>query len=448
MKIQFSDDFVWGVSTASYQIEGGVKEGGRGETIWDRFSHIPGRILHGDNGDMACDCYHRVQEDIALLKELGVKAYRFSIAWSRIFPRGYGDVSKEGLAYYRELIDGLNEAGIVPYVTLYHWDLPQKLQDEGGWCNRKTAEHFRDFCKVVFTEFGEKVHHWITLNEPWVVSFVGHYQGDMAPGMHDFSAALQTAHVQLLGHGMVVQLFRSMGLEGEIGLTLNLCPKEPLTDKAEDLAAAVRHDGYANRWFLDPVYFGTYPEDMWKWYENRGVTMPEILDKDMELISVPVDFLGFNYYNIDYTVDDKNVWPIEFATGFSGGNPMTHYQMPVIPEGLYKILVRLHKDYHPSKIYITENGASYQEHPDRNGQILDEARIDCIYTHLEMAHKAMEEGVPLAGYFVWSLFDNFEWATGYENQFGLVYVDHKNQKRIKKKSFDWFRQVMEKGGLD
>lgn len=448
MKIQFSDDFVWGVSTASYQIEGGVKEGGRGETIWDRFSHIPGRVLHSDNGDMACDCYHRVQEDIALLKELGVKAYRFSIAWSRIFPRGYGEVSKEGLAYYRELIDGLNEAGIVPYVTLYHWDLPQKLQDEGGWCNRKTAEHFRDFCKVVFTEFGEKVHHWITLNEPWVVSFVGHYQGDMAPGMHDFSAALQTAHVQLLGHGMVVQLFRSMGLEGEIGLTLNLCPKEPLTDKAEDLAAAERHDGYANRWFLDPVYFGTYPEDMWKWYENRGVTMPEILDKDMELISVPVDFLGFNYYNIDYTVDDKNVWPIEFATGFSGGNPMTHYQMPVIPEGLYKILIRLHKDYHPSKIYITENGASYQEHPDRNGQILDEARIDYIYTHLEMAHKAMEEGVPLAGYFVWSLFDNFEWATGYENQFGLVYVDRKTQKRIKKKSFDWFRQVMEKGGLD
>lgn len=448
MKIEFPENFVWGVTTASYQIEGAVKEGGRGETIWDRFSHIPGRVLHSDHGDIACDSYHRVQEDVALLKELGVKAYRFSIAWARIFPSGYGKVSEEGLSYYRALIDGLADAGIEPYITLYHWDLPQKLQDEGGWCNRKTAEYFRDYCRLLFQEFGAKVHHWITLNEPWVVSFLGHYTGEMAPGIRDFSAALQTAHVLLLAHGMAVDVFRSMNLEGEIGITLNLCPKEALTNTSEDQAAAVRHDGYANRWFLDPVFRGKYPEDMWNWYEKHGVVLPDIKEGDMKTISVPVDFLGINYYNIDYTVEDKSVWPIEFITGFSGGNPMTHYQMPVIPEGIYKILVRVHQDYHPSKMYITENGASYQEHPDRNGKISDDARIDYIYTHLEKAKKAMDEGVPLGGYFVWTLMDDFEWSTGYENQFGLVYVDRKTLKRTKKKSFDWYRHVIRENGLE
>lgn len=443
----FPENFVWGVTTASYQTEGGVKEDGRGETIWDRFSHIPGRILHDDNGDTACDTYHRIEEDVELLKELGAKAYRFSVAWARIFPNGYGEVCEKGLEYYERLIDRLLDAGIELYVTLYHWDLPQKLQDEGGWTNRKTAEHFLEYCRLLFDKFRGKVRHWITLNEPWVVSFMGHYTGEMAPGIRDFSAALLTAHIQLLAHGMAVQAFRTMKIPGEIGITLNLCPKEALTESEEDKKAAVRHDGYANRWFLNPLFCGKYPEDMWEWYKQNNVVMPEIKNGDMECISVPVDFLGFNYYNIDYTVEDKSVWPLEFRTGFSGGNPMTHYQMPVIPEGLYKILMRLHKEYRLKKIYITENGASYQEHPDRKGEIQDEARIDYLYTHIEKAAEAMKKGVPLAGYFVWSFFDNFEWATGYENQFGLVYVDRKTQERIKKKSFQWYKNVINENGL-
>lgn len=443
----FPENFVWGVTTASYQTEGGVKEDGRGETIWDRFSHIPGRILHDDNGDTACDTYHRIEEDVELLKELGVKAYRFSVAWARIFPNGYGEVCEKGLEYYERLVDMLLDAGIEPYVTLYHWDLPQKLQDEGGWTNRKTAEHFLEYCRLLFDKFGGKVCHWITLNEPWVVSFMGHYTGEMAPGIRDFSAALLTAHIQLLAHGMAVNVFREMEIPGEIGITLNLCPKESLTDLEEDKKAAVRHDGYGNRWFLNALFRGEYPEDMWKWYKKRHVVLPEIKNGDMECISAPVDFLGFNYYNIDYTVEDKYVWPLEFRTGFSGGNPMTHYQMPVIPEGLYKVLMRLYKEYHLKKIYITENGASYQEYPDRNGEIHDEQRIDYLYTHIEKAAEAIEEGVPLAGYFVWSLFDNFEWATGYENQFGLVYVDRKTQERIKKKSFQWYKNVIDENGL-
>lgn len=443
----FPENFVWGVTTASYQTEGGVKEDGRGETIWDRFSHIPGRILHDDNGDTACDTYHRIEEDVELLKELGAKAYRFSVAWARIFPNGYGEVCEKGLEYYERLIDRLLDAGIELYVTLYHWDLPQKLQDEGGWTNRKTAEHFLEYCRLLFDKFRGKVRHWITLNEPWVVSFMGHYTGEMAPGIRDFSAALLTAHIQLLAHGMAVQAFRTMKIPGEIGITLNLCPKEALTESEEDKKAAVRHDGYANRWFLNPLFCGKYPEDMWEWYKQNNVVMPEIKNGDMECISVPVDFLGFNYYNIDYTVEDKSVWPLEFRTGFSGGNPMTHYQMPVIPEGLYKILMRLHKEYRLKKIYITENGASYQEHPDRKGEIQDEARIDYLYTHIEKAAEAMKKGVPLAGYFVWPFFDNFEWATGYENQFGLVYVDRKTQERIKKKSFQWYKNVINENGL-
>lgn len=446
-KYIFPESFVWGVTTASYQTEGGTEEDGRGETIWDRFSHIPGRVLHNDNGDVACDAYHRIDEDVELLKELGVKAYRFSVAWARIFTDGYGKVCEKGLEYYERLIDKLLNAGIEPYVTLYHWDLPQKLQDEGGWTNRKTAEHFLEYCRLLFDKFRGKVHHWITLNEPWVVSFMGHYTGEMAPGIRDFSAALLTAHIQLLAHGMVVNAFREMEMPGEIGITLNLCPKESLTESEEDKNAAVRHDGYANRWFLDPLFRGKYPEDMWEWYKQNNVVMPEIKNGDMECISAPLDFLGFNYYNIDYTVEDKSVWPLEFRTGFSGGNPMTHYQMPVIPEGLYKILMRLHKEYRLKKIYITENGASYQDHPDRNGEIQDEARIDYLYTHIEKAAEAMKEGVPLAGYFVWSFFDNFEWATGYENQFGLVYVDRKTQERIKKKSFQWYKNVIDENGL-
>lgn len=444
----FPDGFRWGVSTASYQIEGGVLEGGRGETIWDRFSHIPGNVLHNDTGDIACDAYHHLEEDLDLLEELGITSYRFSVAWSRIFPNGYGEIAQDGVRYYDRLVDGLLERGIEPFLTLYHWDLPQALQDEGGWTNRRTAEHFRDFCVYLFEHFKGRVTQYITLNEPWVVAFAGHYTGEMAPGLRDFSAALQAAHVQLLGHGLALQAFRQGGYPGEIGITLNLSPKEPLTGQKEDAEAALRHDGYANRWFLEPIFHGSYPDDLWKFYQDQGVTMPKTEQKDFALISQPVDFLGINYYNIDYTAEEKSIWPIQFKTGFSAGNPMTHYQMPVTPDGIRKILVRVYQDYHPSKIYITENGASYQEHPDRHGNLPDEARIDYLATHLLKVKEAIEEGVPVAGYFVWTLMDDFEWNTGYENQFGLVYVDRKTGERIPKKSFSWYQKAAASNGKD
>jgi beta-glucosidase len=445
---KFSEEFVWGTSTAAYQIEGGCREDQKGESIWDRFTHIPGNVRNGDTGDEACDSYHRPKEDAQLSSDLGAGGYRFSISWSRVMPNGHGEVNEAGMRYYETLIDELLKRGVEPYVTLYHWDLPQKLQDEGGWANRKTAEYFRDFAEVMFQRFKGKVTHWTTLNEPWVVSFVGNYTGDMAPGIRDFSTALSAAHTLLLGHGMVVRLFREMNMEGEIGITLNLSPKAPLTEKAEDAKAAVRCDGYMNRWFLDPVFKGKYPEDMLEWYKNKGVILPEIQKGDMAQISEQIDFLGINYYNIDYTVNDSVIWPIELRTGLSGGHPVTYYNMPITPVGIYELLMRINQDYTPAKIYISENGASFQDIPGVNGEILDEYRIDYLYRHLNQCWRAIQDGVPLEGYFVWSLMDNFEWNTGYANQFGLIYVDRKTLKRTKKKSFEWYRNVILKNGID
>jgi beta-glucosidase len=448
---KFPKDFIWGTATAAYQVEGAWKEDGKGESIWDRFSHIPGNILHGDTGDVAVDCYHRVDEDIALNAELGADAYRFSISWARVLPDGYGRVNEKGLQDYEKLIDGLLEKGIEPYVTLYHWDLPQALQNEGGWANRQTACHFQEYCRLLFSRFGKKVKHWITLNEPWVVSFVGNYEGVMAPGIRDFSTALKVAHTQLLGHGLALHTFREMQekgeVSGEIGITLSLAPKKPLTESEQDQAAAFRHDGYANRWFLDPIFRGTYPEDMESWYQVHGVVLPDIWEGDMKLISGKMDFLGINYYNVDFTKNDPSVWPIEFRTGFANGYPMTHYQMPVTTWGIEELLERIQRDYAPNVIYITENGASFQDIPDRTGQVLDDYRIDYLYRHLDYCRNAIENGVPLKGYFCWSLFDNFEWATGYENRFGLVYVDHNTKERIRKKSFYWYQQVIRENGL-
>ena len=443
---EFPNDFIWGVSTASYQIEGGWNEGGRGESIWDRYAHIPGNILHGDTGDLACDCYHKAADDLELMKQLHLPAYRFSISWSRIFPDGYGKISQDGIRYYEELISGLLKNGIEPYVTLFHWDLPQKLQDEGGWANRLTAEHFAEYCGLLFQIFGDRVHHWITLNEPWVVSFGAFYENAFAPGGNDFSMAMAVAHGQLLGHGLAVKKFREMGLSGEIGIALSLSPKAPLTEKEEDYRAAVRLDGYMNRWFLDPIFTGSYPADMLELYEKRGCIMPDIRKGDMELISAPLDFLGINYYNIDFAEDDPGRWPIGVRTGFANGNPMTHYQMPITPDGIRQIIVRCWKDYHPAKILISENGASYQDHPDHRGEIPDEQRIDYLYRHIAKIGEALEEGAPVKGYFVWSLFDNFEWKTGFENQFGLVYIDRATRARIPKKSYYWYHDVIRENG--
>ena len=442
---RFPADFLWGVSTASYQIEGGVHEGGRGETIWDRFCHIPGKMTNADTGDIACGSYYRTQEDVEILKDLGVKAYRFSIAWARIIPDGFGAVSEEGLAYYEELVDTLLENGIEPFVTLYHWDLPQKVQDRGGWTNRETAFAFTKMCRILFERFGEKVKHYITINEPWVVCFEGYYTGNMAPGLTDFSAALQAAHHILFAHGLTVEAYRNTGLAGEIGITLNLCPKEPLTRSEADREAAMRFDGYANRWFLDPLFKCCYPQDLADWYKNRGVVLPYAEDGDMEVISREIDFLGVNYYNIDFTAAAEGPWPLEFRTGFFGGYPTTHYGWPVTPHGIRLILTRISEDYHPKKLYITENGASYTDRMGEDGRIRDDERITYIERHLEECANALRCGVPLAGYFVWSFMDNFEWNTGFENKFGLVHVDRATLVRTRKSSFYWYRDMIGRG---
>ncbi len=444
---KFPEGFVFGTATASYQIEGGWQEDGKGEGIWDRFSHIPGKIKNGDTADIAVDSYHRPEEDADFSGQLGAGGYRFSISWPRVIPEGHGEVNEKGLQYYDRLVDSLLERGVEPYVTLYHWDLPQALQDEGGWANRKTAYDFREYARVIFEHFRGRVRHWITLNEPWVSSFVGNYEGKFAPGLTDFSTALAVAHHQLLGHGLAVQLFREMKMDGDIGVVLNLCPRKPHTDTQEDRDAARRCDGYANRWFLDAVFRGRYPEDMTELYRTNGVVLPAVEDGDMALISQPLDFLGINYYCTEFVADDPAQWPVFLQIGYSNGNPMSDYGQPVTPDAIREILVRVDREYHPKAIYITENGASYKDIPDRNDEVHDPMRIDYLYRHLSSCLKAIEEGVPLRGYFCWSLFDNFEWASGYSIQFGLIYYDHATGKRIPKDSFYWYRDVIRNNGL-
>ncbi len=442
----FPKEFVWGVATASYQIEGGVNEGGRGESIWDRFSHIPGNTRFNANGDIACDHYHRWREDVAIMRELGLKSYRFSIAWPRVFPNGYGEVNEEGVAFYSELVDALLANGIEPCVTLYHWDLPQALQDEGGWTNRNTAGHYAAYCKLMFERLGGRVKRWVTLNEPWVVAFGGYFYGDFAPGVRDFSSALQAAHTQLLGHGMAVQLFREMRLPGEIGITLNLCPREGATASLADASAAARNDGFANRWFLDPLFKGGYPADMQAYYRGKNLVLPKVNPEDMRLIAEPVDFLGVNYYNVEFTKQDESVWPLAFSLE-RGPYDVTNYGWPIVARGLRDLLVRLHSEYGVGKLFVTENGASFLDVENIKGEVLDDCRIDYVERHLMACHEAVEKGVNLAGYYVWTLTDNFEWNTAYTQKFGLVYLRHGSLDRVIKKSGRWYAGIVKNNGI-
>ena len=449
MKHRFPENFKWGVSTASYQIEGGAREGGRGETIWDRFSDVPGNIEDGCTGEIACDHYHRWREDVQLMKQMGIQVYRFSIAWSRVYPEGCGAVNEEGLKFYSDLVDELLANGIEPCITLYHWDLPQALQDRGGWANRDSAQWFADYCRTVFERLGGRVKMWITLNEPWVSCFEGLAYGHFAPGHRDFSEALLAVHNELRGHGMAVRIFREMKLPGEIGIVLSLSPKEPATGSEADRLAAWRDDGNANRWFLDPVFKGGYPEDMKAFYRSKGIRLPKEHAGDMELIAEPVDFLGVNNYYVEFAREDKSVWPMEFSTVIPREEyRVTNYDWPVIPRGLRDLLVRLDREYDHPKLYITENGASYLDVKNLDGEVIDDQRLDYIRQHIMACHEAIEQGANLCGYFVWSLFDNFEWNTGFKNGFGLVYVDRPSRDRTIKKSGKWYRTVIERNGLE
>jgi len=444
-RIVFPKNFLWGVATSSYQIEGAWKEDGKGESIWDRFTHIPGKIANGDTGDVACDHYHLYREDVKLLKELGVKTYRLSISWPRVFPEGKGSPNKAGMEFYINLIKLLVDNGIKPAVTLYHWVLPQKLQDIGGWANKAVIDYYEQYAEYVFKELGSMVPIWITHNEPWVVSFEGNWQGVIAPGITDFSTALLVSHNLLVSHGRAVRLYRKMGFKGEIGITLNLVPMYPASQSEEDIEAAKRGDGFYNRWFLDPIFKGAYPSDMLEWYSQR-VVVPEITREDLEIINTPIDFLGVNYYSSGHVKAEPGIWPLD-AINVPTGRDKTDSGWEINPQGLYDLLVRLHKDYKGIKIMITENGAAFNDIINREGNIEDDCRLDYLYRHFVEAHRAIQDGVNLKGYYVWSFLDNFEWADGYTKRFGLVYVDYATQKRILKRSGRWYREVIKNNGF-
>ena len=435
----FPPDFVWGAATAAYQIEGAWDENGKGESIWDRFCHTPGKIENGDTGDVACDHYHRWREDVALMQEIGLRAYRFSIAWPRLLPEGRGRVNQPGLDFYDCLVDALLEAGIEPFVTLYHWDLPQALQDEGGWPARTTAEAFVEYADLASRTLGDRVRHWMTLNEPFVSAFIGYLEGRHAPGHTDLDEALAAAHHLLLAHGWAVPVIRRNSPGAQVGIALNLIPFTPASPSAADRAAAWQQDGMVNRWFLDPLAARGYPADI---VQHYGRPMDFVQPGDLEAIAVPLDFLGVNYYTRG-VVRSSAVPEAENTPQTVFPNPeRTEMGWEVYPEGLYRVLGRLHFGYAFPALYITENGAAYADQIGPDGQVNDAPRIAYLKAHFAQAARAIAAEVPLRGYFVWSLMDNFEWAHGYSKRFGLIYVDYPTQRRILKASAHWYRKVI------
>jgi beta-glucosidase len=447
---EFPEGFFWGAATSSYQIEGAWAEDGKGESIWDRFSHTPGRIEDGSTGDIACDHYHGWPEDVALMSSLGLQAYRFSLSWPRVLPAGRGRVNQAGLDFYDRLVDGLLEAGIAPFATLYHWDLPQVLQDEGGWAARSTAEAFAEYADVVSRRLGDRVKHWITHHDPFVAAFTGHVEGRHAPGLHDFPAALAAAHHLLLSHGWAVPVIRHHSPAAEVGIALNLSPAVPASSSPADRRAAREFDGVVQRWFVDPLYGRDYPADVVAAFLARGHLpggLAHVQEGDPDAIAVPTDFLGVNYYFRQVLRDELALDNQPRTVFVAPESEWTDMGWEVYPEGLYETLCRLHFEYRPTKLYVTENGASYGDGPDAAGRVSDERRIAYLRDHLAAAHRAVQAGVPLSGYFVWSLLDNFEWARGYTQRFGLVWVDFQTQQRVLKDSALWYKAVIAKNGL-
>ena len=439
--IVFPSDFIWGAATSAYQIEGAWAEDGKGESIWDRFAHTAGKISDGSTGDVACDHYHRWQQDLDLMYDLGLQAYRFSISWPRVLPAGRGAVNQAGLDFYDRLVDGLLERGITPFVTLYHWDLPQALQDEGGWPARSTAEAFTAYADVVSSRLGDRVKHWITHNEPWVAAFLGYAMGVHAPGIQDFQQALATAHHLLLSHGWAIPVIRAHSKDAVVGITLNPTDVVPASPSPQDYRAAREMDGYINRWFLDPIYGRHYPADMIDWFQKvHGAEMTFVQEEDMNVIATPTDFLGVNYYTRIVARDSspENLPP----TISTDSSEFTDMGWEVVPSSFFRLLNRLHFDYQVPSIYITENGAAFPDTISPQGHVHDERRLNYLKTHLEALHQAMQCGVPVHGYFAWSLMDNFEWSFGYTKRFGIVYVDFETQQRIVKDSGKWYRDVI------
>lgn len=447
--LAFPEGFVWGVATAAYQIEGAHDEDGRGPSIWDTFCRQPGKIENGDTGDVAADHYHRWPEDVRLMAELGLQAYRFSISWPRILPEGKGKVNPAGLDFYSRLVDALLAHDIQPFVTLYHWDLPQALQDQGGWANRDTARYFAEYAHLVARRLGDRVTHWITHNEPLVVVAAGHLQGIHAPGIQDPMVAFRVAHHLLLSHGYAVEAIRDEVPSSQVGITLNLTPIHPASESEADQQAARRLDGLTNRMFLDPVLKGRYPEDV---LDLLGPLFPPTEPDEMSRIAAPLDFLGVNYYTRAVIRHDPN--SLLFQIGWVQPQGSEYSEMwEIYPPGIYEILTRVWTDYGQGPdaplraLYITENGIPVPDMPDAEGKVHDPRRIRYLRDHLIQVHRAIAEGVPLRGYFVWSLLDNFEWAYGYRMRFGLVYVDYQTQKRTIKDSGRWYTEVIHENGV-
>lgn len=437
----FPADFAWGTATAAYQIEGAWDEDGKGPSTWDTFTHQPGRVTGGQTGDVACDFYHRWESDLDLMAQLGVNAHRFSVAWSRVLPTGLGPVNPAGIDFYERLVDGLLARGIAPYVTLHHWDLPQALEDEGGWTNRATAEAFAEYAALMGERLGDRVTGWITLNEPFVLTSFGHSFGVHAPGRTMFLGVWAVVHHLLLAHGLGVRALRDAGVSGTVGITQNLCPVWPLTDSAADRAAADKLDSIYNRQWLEPILLGRQPVNPEATYPGSDFSV--VRPGDAEIIATPIDILGVNFYNPQQVKAPGADNPMGFELVPIEGVPRTGFDWPVVPEALTDLLVGLKEHYGDvlPPIYITENGTSIPDTIDADGRIRDTFRIAYVDRHLRALYDAMQAGVDVRGYFCWTFTDNFEWAEGFDQRFGLVYVDPETQERTPKDSFEWFRQI-------
>lgn len=446
MDHKFPDNFLWGVSASAYQIEGAYNEDGKGESIWDRFTRWEAHILNSDNGDVACDHYHRYKEDVALIKSLQIPCYGFTVAWTRVLPQGRGAVNQKGLDFYSRLVDELLNAGIQPKATLFHWDLPQALQDSGGWTSRDTAEYFADYARVIFDHLADRVNLWATHNEPWVSAFLGHAHGLHAPGICDYTQAYQAAHHILLSHGRAVQAFRQGGYKGTIGLILNLNGLLPASTSEEDAAAAQRVHDETHALFLDPVYKGSYPQAL---FDYIGAHQPKIHADDLEIIHQPIDFLGINHYNTDLVSFDLfgGLNKARLTSYSAAGWGQTEMNWGIHPLGLKSEVMDVKEKYGNPFLYLTENGCAMPDKPDHNGFVSDWDRIRFLQAHLQALHEAIQEGANIHGYFVWSIFDNFEWERGYSRRFGLVRVDYQTLQRIPKQSAYWFRDVIARNGF-
>lgn len=441
MEYKFPEKFLWGVAASAYQIEGAYNEDGKGESIWDRFTRWQAHVLNGDNGDTACNHYHLYKEDVALFKSLNIPCYGFTVAWTRILPNGFGEVNQKGLDFYSKLVDEMLAAGVQPKATLFHWDLPQALQDKGGWANRDTANYFADYARLLFDRLAGRVNLWATHNEPWVAAFLGYAHGVHAPGICDYSQAYQAAHHLLLAHAKAVQAYRQGGHDGKIGLILNLNGLHPATNHENDALATQRIHDETHALFLDPVFKGTYPQRL---FDYIGVHQPKVQADDLKLIHNSIDFLGLNHYNTDLVSFDifGGLNKAKLTPYSSAGWGRTEMNWGIAPVGIKNEILYLKENYGNPTIYITENGCAMPDAADENEFVKDFDRIRFLQAHMQAVHEAIQAGANVKGYFVWSILDNFEWERGYTERFGLVRVNYETFKRTPKQSAYWYQNVI------